>query len=475
MRRNRAVADLLLNCRFVKISGFAASMLIRRKITLALIVANLTVIAAVGLVAYQTLRQKFSEQTARVALENFRGDVSLYIETYGSWEAALATEPFGAIVARRSRQLPRPQLVGLGQPAITPPDSERSVHTPRPTADVSSSPSGAGWRPPPFHFLVFSPAGRVLKAIPPYRVGDTISEADRVSALPIEVSGKIVAYAARKGDVAYSDLDLGYLAAIRQALWLGVLAGLALALAVGWLLGTRLSSRLRGLTRAVESVQAGHFDQQVEIGSADEVGDLARAFNQMNDELRRGRDALKASYSRIEEQSEMLRELSNRDALTQLHNRRYFDQQIAKVDRSADSGTAVALGDVDFFKQINDRFSHATGDNVLRQVGEILQQNTRRTDIVARYGGEEFVVAFTDITSEQAYVLCEKLRQAIADYRWQSIAPALQLTMSFGLCFMSKDVTPSEALRCADRLLYQAKAEGRNRVCVATVDDGCDA
>lgn len=430
-------------------------MLIRSKITLTLLVANLIVIATVGLVAYHQLQQKFGEQTAQTALDNFRGDVSRYIETYGSWEAAVAAEPFGAFVARRAHETRRPRQMGLGRP-------------PEPAADRAALLADEAMAPPPFHFLVFSPEGRVLKAIPPFRVGDAIGESERATALPIEVSGKIVAYAARKGDAVYSRLDLGYLAAIREALWLGAAAGLAVAVLFGWWRGAELSSRLRHLIRATETLRGGHLDQPVAIDSKDEVGELARAFNQMSDELQRSRQALEDSYRQIEQQSEILRELSNRDALTQLHNRRYFDQEIAGIDRNAASGTAVALGDVDLFKQINDHYSHEMGDRVLQQVGEILKQHTRRTDIVARYGGEEFVVAFTDITLEQAHLLCEKLRRAIAEYDWAAIVPGLQLTMSFGLSFMDREVSPADALRSADRLLYRAKAEGRNRVCVET-------
>lgn len=443
-------------------------MQIRTKITLTLFVANLVVIATVGLVAYQQLQQKFGEQTAQTALENFRGDVSRYIETYGSWEAAAAAEPFGAFVARRAHETQRPRQMGLGRP--TKPTGELAgVAGPAgAAADRAALLADEAMAPPPFHFLVFSPEGRVLKAIPPYRVGDAIGVAERASALPIEVSGKVVAYAARKGDAAYSRLDLGYLAAIREALWLGAVAGLALALILGWWFGRAFSSRLRNLIRATETLRGGHLDQPVAIDSKDEVGDLARAFNEMSDELLQGRRALEASYRQIEQQSEILRELSHRDALTQLHNRRYFDQQIAGIDRNAASGTAVAIGDVDLFKQINDRYSHEVGDYVLQKVGELLLRNTRRTDIVARYGGEEFVVAFTDITLEQAHLQCEKLRRAIAEYDWESIAPGLQLTMSFGLSFMDREVSPADALRSADRLLYRAKAEGRNRVCVAT-------
>jgi diguanylate cyclase (GGDEF)-like protein len=449
-------------------------MLIRRKITLALIVTNLAVIATVGAVAYHTLHQKFNEQVAQAALSNFRSDATSFIETYGSWEAGVAKEPFEAFVARRARQTHRPIIQGLDQAAgpEEPPGSLPTAPGELPAIAESdpASPEPSLNRPP-FRFMIFSPAGVVLKAIPPYRVGDSIGEADRASALPIERSGNVLAYVVAKGDTVYSSLDLGYIAAIRHALWLGVGAGLVLALAMGWLLGSQLSSRLRRLTSAVDAVHAGHFDQQVEVGCGDEVGDLAKAFNQMSGELQRGREALKASYGRIEKQAEVLRELSTRDSLTHLHNRRYFDEQIAAIDRndgSDSAGTAVMLGDVDFFKQINDRFSHATGDSVLRQVGEILRKKTRRTDIVARYGGEEFVVAFTGITLEQAQVLCEKLRKAIENHPWHRIEDGMQVTMSFGLTLMTSDITPAEALASADRQLYRAKSEGRNRVCVAS-------
>lgn len=446
-------------------------MLIRRKITLALIVTNLAVIATVGAVAYYALYRKFNEQVAQAALSNFRGDVASFIGTYGSWEAGIAREPFEVFVARRSRQAHRPVSMGLGRPVAP----ERfSGNAPFASDDLPAIGDAGRTLPapgimnrPPFRFMICSPAGIVLKAIPPYQVGDRINEEDRESALPIEQSGTVLAYVVAKGDAAYSKLDLGYISAIRHALWLGVGAGLALALALGWLLGSQLSSRLRRLTSAVEAVQAGHFDQRVDVGAGDEVGDLAKAFNQMSGELRRGREALKVSYGRIEKQAEALRELSTRDSLTHLHNRRYFDEQIAAIDRNESAGTVVMLGDVDFFKQINDQFSHATGDDVLRQVGEILRKKTRRTDIVARYGGEEFVVAFTDVTLEQAHALCEKLRKAIENHPWQRIQDDMRVTMSFGLTPMTGDVTPAEALAVADRELYRAKSEGRNRVCVA--------
>ena len=440
-------------------------MLIRKKITLALIITNLVVIATVGIVAYYSLRQKFNDQVAATALANFRGDAISFIETYGSWEAGVAVEPFDAFVARRARQTNRPIAVGLA-PAVTPPVFPDAAPAGlAPITAPSSPPPAHGLSRPPFHFMIFSPVGKVLKAIPPYQVGATISETDRANAQPIEHAGKLLAYVVVKGDAAYSGLDLGYLAAIRQALWLGIGAALALAVAVGWLLGSRLSARLGGLTRAIESVHTGDFGRQVDVGSDDEIGKLARAFNRMSDELQRGREALKTSQSRIEKQTEMLRELADKDALTQLHNRRFFDEQIAEFDRERE--IAIVLGDVDHFKWINDRYSHATGDSVLRQIGTILRDNTRRTDIVARYGGEEFVVAFADATVDQACALCEKLRLAIANHPWQRLDPGLQVTMSFGLAAMNNASGPEDALKLADRSLYRAKAEGRNRVCIA--------
>ncbi len=174
--------------------------------------------------------------------------------------------------------------------------------------------------------------------------------------------------------------------------------------------------------------------------------------------------------SKVQEQAEMLKELSIRDPLTGLYNRRYFDEQAAKTFAQAvrfGHPLSVMMGDIDFFKNINDNFSHATGDEVLRRVGSILQTHNRQSDIVARYGGEEFVIAFCETPLAQAVEHCEQLRQRIENHPWHEINPALRVTMSMGLC---ADVTLGsldQLIAAADEKLYEAKAGGRNRICAA--------
>ncbi|MGE0080498.1 MAG: GGDEF domain-containing protein [Thiohalomonadaceae bacterium] len=98
-----------------------------------------------------------------------------------------------------------------------------------------------------------------------------------------------------------------------------------------------------------------------------------------------------------------------RDGLTGLRNRRFFDQQARELfGRAARSGRplAVMLGDLDIFKDVNDRLSHKTGDRVLREVSDILRRRVRGADVVARYGGEEFAIVFPDTTLQQAQGVC---------------------------------------------------------------------
>lgn len=216
-------------------------------------------------------------------------------------------------------------------------------------------------------------------------------------------------------------------------------------------------------------MERGTLRQRVEMNSRDEVGVLANAFNRMSEELAQSHAALAESNRQIRAQAEQLRELSVRDALTQLHNRRHFDEQAGQLYDLAqrhDQPFAVMIGDIDFFKRINDGFSHAMGDTVLRQVAELLRGHIRHTDLVARYGGEEFVIAFPQTALPQAEMLCEKLRGVIEAHDWAALHPRLRVTMSMGVYANLAAGSVEAMLREADLLLYRAKESGRNRVCV---------
>lgn len=165
-----------------------------------------------------------------------------------------------------------------------------------------------------------------------------------------------------------------------------------------------------------------------------------------------------------------LEKLAATDALTGLHNRRHFMLLAeAEFDRSRRYGrpVSVALADLDYFKQINDRYGHAAGDAALRAFADLARDTLRQTDIACRYGGEEFAFVFPETMPQEAQVLAERLRAAL-DARREALPDGRQMhfTLSIGIVDGS-GLSLEEALSRADDVLYRAKAAGRNRVLVA--------
>lgn len=159
------------------------------------------------------------------------------------------------------------------------------------------------------------------------------------------------------------------------------------------------------------------------------------------------------------------------DQTCQIHNRRYFDEQLEReIERCKRTGNAMALliGDLDDFKLVNDTLGHAAGDSVLRQVGKILSENARQVDIVARYGGEEFGVILPDVSLEGAFVVAERIRSTIAMHAFitgSEQQPTWDLTISIGGAMYPLDASSKvDLVDKADRIaLYQAKRLGKNR------------
>jgi two-component system, cell cycle response regulator len=458
---------------------------LREKLILCLLATTLASSSLVGGLAYWRLTQKFDTLVQQESVRRFTADVSDYFRAYGSWKAGQKRESFRAFTERRNTLLGRPVGGKIGPAPITssmarsptaPPDGmtpalpgmtpDSLIVPPVPPGETPPQPGNV--HRPPFRFYLFDEEFRSLGDLPPYKPGDQV-RAEHVGKLrPIESDGRIVAHFVPEGKVAYSDLDLGYLSAMREALVAGTLAGLVLTLVLGFLFGTRLNRSLRRLTRAVRAMRHGELKQYVEINSNDEIGMLARAFNRMSDKLARQYKELAESKARIEKMALQMRELSIRDGLTQLHNRRYFDEQGNRLFQHAlryHRPFSVVIADIDHFKQINDTFSHAMGDEVLRRIGEILGTKVRASDLVARYGGEEFVIAFPEIDLNQAHETCESLRKRIESYPWHELHPDLKVTMSMGLSSDARVKDIYAMLEAADNLLYRAKNCGRNQVC----------
>lgn len=440
---------------------------IRKKFVACLLLTSLASIAVVGGLAYERLMQKFNTLVAEDASQNFQDDVSAYFRTYGSWEEGLKREHFRNFVQRRHQFMPEiPDHEHLQEHAEHLPDATSLAPMPR----NNHQPRRSNLQRPPFRFYLFDVEGHALTNLPPYKAGDLIRPAEKSKLLPIDVDGYIVAYYLPNGQINYSDLDLAYLAVMREALIYGVLAGTLLTLLLGWIFGNGLSSALNKLTSAAAAMAEGNLRQHIAVNTNDEIGLLAKAFNRMSNELANNYEELHHSHQQIQEQAEQLRELSIRDTLTGLYNRRYFDQQSDLMLKQAlryQRPFSVMIGDIDHFKKINDRFSHAMGDEVLRQIGQLLSSKLRASDIVARYGGEEFVIAFPETTLAQARATCEALRQKIELHPWHELHPELEVTMSMGLATNIDEDDVHTMLKTADGYLYQAKHQGRNRICSA--------
>jgi diguanylate cyclase (GGDEF)-like protein len=165
---------------------------------------------------------------------------------------------------------------------------------------------------------------------------------------------------------------------------------------------------------------------------------------------------------------------ANNDSLTGLPNKRATDdtlkRMVAQASRSI-TPLAAAMLDLDHFKQVNDRFGHAKGDEVLAAVGAALRSCLRASDFAGRFGGEELLLLLPDTSAEGAAPLAERIRSTIASIRVPGVER--MITVSIGIAdLIQHGGDDAGLLRQADRALYSAKATGRNRVVVANTDGG---
>jgi len=270
------------------------------------------------------------------------------------------------------------------------------------------------------------------------------------------------------------------------------------ALAMMWMLYVVIASLILGpirhLSETTGLILQGDLSARAELNTGDEFGQLARTFNAMAGELQEYTAHLESRVidrtAEVEAKNEELGEMNSRlnsaveeldrlartDPLTGLFNRRAFSERLDfELKRSA--RTEYPLGfvliDIDFFKNVNDKHGHPTGDSVLTRVAEVLVENLRTTDIVCRFGGEEFAVLLLDTGRTDAIAVAEKLRESIATETFmneEGIA-LKRLTISLGVALCPEDAHSANTLLSrTDRALYSAKANGRNQVVMWSED-----
>ncbi|MBO7923430.1 GGDEF domain-containing protein [Alteromonas sp. KS69] len=177
------------------------------------------------------------------------------------------------------------------------------------------------------------------------------------------------------------------------------------------------------------------------------------------------------SYNTAVYLSEQFKRQARYDPLTTILNRRggqqQLEQELSRMQRNK-KPFSIALADIDRFKSINDTFGHDAGDEVLKKVASVFSSRLRAQDGLSRWGGEEFLFIFPETNEQDARMVTEQIRENLSANAIPVDNKSHRVTSSFGVCEITPSMTLTTALNLADQALYQAKNDGRNKVCTAT-------
>ena len=267
----------------------------------------------------------------------------------------------------------------------------------------------------------------------------------------------------------------------RSNLWINAaigLAALAIEITVFLLIRRRVLKPLLANTRDVVAIAEGKLDTALaHTDRTDEIGDMQNAIAALKTTSERKRQ-LESDHERLIDKWQLA---SNVDFLTGLLNRRAFTERAVELLTKAkqnDWNVALILLDIDHFKDVNDRFGHSVGDTALTQIANVARsvlrtaQSPDQSDTLARYGGEEFIALLINCDQTAALTIAERIRVAIAEATLDaSQGQTFSITSSFGVAAANaRQISDANAFFIlADRALYRAKAEGRNRVVAGDV------
>ncbi|BBD60278.1 diguanylate cyclase [Nostoc sp. HK-01] len=259
---------------------------------------------------------------------------------------------------------------------------------------------------------------------------------------------------------------------------------------IAFAIGQLLTKPIIYLTNIVLQFSAGNLEIRAKINSKDEIGQLAKSFNNMALQLQTSLTTLEQRVQErtaelviaketAENANQKLEQLVNLDGLTQIANRRCLDGRLqAEWKRLArdEQPLSLILFDVDKFKLYNDYYGHLAGDDCLIRVAQTVQQTVHRpADLVVRYGGEEFLVLLPNTDLAGASKVAQIIQQTIHDLAIPHVQSDVKniVTVSLGItCVIpTLDIKPNTLIALADQALYNAKVQGRDRYCIAVSED----
>lgn len=229
-----------------------------------------------------------------------------------------------------------------------------------------------------------------------------------------------------------------------------------------WRFASVIVKPIKQLAKENKKIEKFKFNKVKKVNSKiSEIAYLSKSFVRMAKSIRQNQKNLEHE---VRERTKELELLSITDKLTGLVNRVKIDehikQEIARFDRYENS-FGVIFVDIDHFKIVNDTYGHQVGDEVLVEFANLLEAYTRKTDIVGRWGGEEFIILCIEVQKDTLVEIAQKIRKTIENHDFATIG---KKTASFGVTLCKKDESPEELVDRADRAMYKAKQNGRNRV-----------
>ncbi|MDZ8083806.1 MAG: diguanylate cyclase [Nostoc sp. DcaGUA01] len=253
---------------------------------------------------------------------------------------------------------------------------------------------------------------------------------------------------------------------------------------IAFAIGQLLTKPIIYLTNIVFQFSAGNLDIRAKINSKDEIGQLAKSFNNMALQLQTSLETLEQrvhqrtaelviAKEKAEDANQKLEQLVNLDGLTQVANRRCFDERLqAEWKRLAreQKPLSLILFDVDRFKSYNDYYGHLGGDDCLIKIAQTVQQTVHRpADLLARYGGEEFSVLLPNTDLAGAIAVAQNIQQGIQDraipHAQSDIKDIVTVSLGITSVIPTWDIKPDTLIASADKALYNAKQQGRDRYC----------